>query len=191
MSPGHGPRHPYRTRDCEDGAGGDDPDGGELVRLRGQPVEVGVLHHGERPEAQMAEHHDERERPRPQPEPSHDASRISLRSRARSRGSSSTRSTNRASAASPNSASTPRTAISAVSATTGVYTNPRPSCLRARIPLPANRDSTVITVVYANGTPRSAFSRSTTSRTDIGVPAAHSTPITSASNGPSPPPPLP
>src|SRR5262245_40944372 len=123
MAPHGRPRHPYRTGDREDGAGGDDPDGGELVRLRRQPVEVGVLHHRERTEAQMPDHHDERERPPQQPEASyggHDAPRISLRNRARNAGSSSTRSTNRASAASPNSASTPRTAISAVSATTGV-----------------------------------------------------------------------
>ena len=65
----------------------------------------------------------------------------------RSRGSSSARSTNRASAASPNSARTPRTAISAVSAATGAYTNRRPDRDRAKIPLPASRDITVITVV--------------------------------------------
>src|SRR2546429_4897499 len=59
------------------------------------------------------------------------------------------------------------------------------------MPLPARRDSTVITVVYANGAERRVLSRSTTPRTDTGPSARHSTAITSASRGPSalPPPP--
>src|SRR5215831_15012362 len=103
------------------------------------------------------------------------------------------RSTNRASAASPNSASTPRTAISAVSAATGAYTNRRPDRDRAKIPLPASRDITVITVVYASAASRPALSSAATSRTGSGRPARHSTAITSASSGPSvdPAPPCP